>query len=441
MNLTALQARFADERGIAMPFVIGIMTAVLAIATAVAVSSVSAISGTNRDEDSKSALGAADAGVAAAIARQNTIAGSGSAACLTTGSGGLLVTQAAQSNGWCAPVTGSIDGRTYSYQTKVNTDGTMQIISTGTSDGVPRRISVTAESSTGAGVFSASAVIGLDYITMDSNSQIFSNTATNGNHTMNSNATLCGNATVGIGKSLVRNGNSRHGGSSCTQTSYPVKQAQTTLAPVQQGDVVTNNSNGRFFGQDIRSSNKVTWSSSSRTLNLGSNSSVTLGGSNYSFCKLQMSSNTTLYIASGATVRIFFDTPEACGLASGTAQLDLDSNSQIVTTAGNPTHVALLFMGSDTRATTIRLNSNTQANEVCNSDFVIYAPKSHLEMDSNSRYCGAVAAKSIHLDSNSSIVSSSATDNFQVPGAAPHYVAKTFIECSPTTTSTPSANC
>ena len=75
----------------------------------------------------------------------------------------------------------------------------------------------------------------------------------------------------------------------------------------------------------------------------------------------------------------------------------------MTTTNGDPANAAFYVVGSATRATRIQLNSNTQVAGTCEQNFVIYAPLSDVDFDSNSTYCGAIAAKSIHMDSNSKL--------------------------------------
>jgi hypothetical protein len=245
----------------------------------------------------------------------------------------------------------------------------------------------------------------------------------------------------------------------CKTKYSTVLQQELTLPPVNQGDAATNNDNGRFFALDTVSGNKADacWNGKRadgktsktcgiRELRVDNNSSVTLGGSVYSFCRLNLNSNSALYIAPGANVTIYFDSPEACGQSSGVTQLDLQSNSRITSATGNPISVAMLFVGSETRQTKIQLNSNTSVNGPCEQNFVIYAPRSDIDLDSNSRFCGAMAGKSIHLDSNAEIWSASGSESFQLPGVeipetAPHYEPYRFIECSAVTASPPNAGC
>jgi hypothetical protein len=154
-----------------------------------------------------------------------------------------------------------------------------------------------------------------------------------------------------------------------------------------------------------------------------------------------MKSNTTLFVAAGATVRIFFDTPEACGLPSGTPQLQLLSNSRMTVTSGDPTHLVLLFVGSDTSQTWVDLNSNSQVNSACDNEFIVYAPKSDVNLDSNSVYCGAIAGKTVHMNSNAEVRSDPRTKSFIVPGAIPHFQTTRFVECTGASASPPDSGC
>jgi hypothetical protein len=167
---------------------------------------------------------------------------------------------------------------------------------------------------------------------------------------------------------------------------------------------------------------------------------VFLGGAKYSFCKLTMSSNTSLEVQSGHTVAIFFDSPEACGYPSGTAQMDLSSNSRVTAIGGGPANVALMFVGSSSRTTRIHLDSNSSAGG-CEQNFVIYAPRTDIDLDSNATFCGAIAGKSLHMDSNARIFLDSGASNFILPATAAHYELDRFVECDVTAGSSPDGRC
>jgi hypothetical protein len=221
---------------------------------------------------------------------------------------------------------------------------------------------------------------------------------------------------------------------------------------VNQGNAATVNDDGRLFNQDLISGSKsrACWNGldgngaasancGSRHLDIQQNTTVTLSGSIYSFCKLTMSSNTSLFISSGHSAVIYFDSPEHCGYPSGTTQLDMASNTRISSNDGSP--VQLMFVGSPTLRTQINMNSNTDINAACVQNFVVYAPLSDINMNSNSTYCGGLAAKTLHLDSNADIRTNAASQSFIVPPAAPHFTVDRFVECTATTASPPNSGC
>jgi hypothetical protein len=49
-----------------------------------------------------------------------------------------------------------------------------------------------------------------------------------------------------------------------------------------------------------------------------------------------VSNNAHLIMAEGTKVRVFFDTPENCGLPSGTKQIDIQNNADITATGYQP---------------------------------------------------------------------------------------------------------
>lgn len=457
--VSRLSARLASERGFAIPTVMLMTVAAMGVATVGVMTSIEGQSGVVRDQGTKSALEVAESGVNQALLYYNR----GVAPC------------AAKEGEWCGPVTGmSVNGGTVSYWARLasgdecqvgNQIDCVEIVSQGVVNGVTRRVSVSAstvatEGSPGSGPFASAGVLSLEDMTLDSNAIIHTGVATNGELSLNSNAKQCGQASVGIGKKMKMGSNAHYySNSNCTTSYSTYLQQALTLPLVNQGDAATNNDNKRFFSQDLVSGKKpeacwsgktatgaTTTSCKTRELSVESNSAITLGGSVYSFCKLTMRSNTALYVQAGSSVTIYFDSPEACGYSSGVTQLDLDSNSRITSATGKPGSVALLFVGSDTRQTKIQLDSNTTVNGPCDQNFVIYAPRTDVDFDSNTHFCGAVAGKSVHLDSNAEIWSGSGSESFNLPGlelpeTAPHYTPYRYVECSAAPASPPDAGC
>lgn len=420
-----------SQRGFAVPAVLFSLLAAFAITSVAVMAAVTAQRGASRDQNVKAALAAAEAGVSQALLHYNRIPTTTATPCLVSSGGTVFL--AATSGGWCAPVNGAVTEGTYSYSVQP-TAGALEIVSTATVDGVTRRVDVTAHSASGQQIFGDATVKALDWLTMASESAVTATAASNGSITLSGSAGICGNVAYGLAGAFTLNNNSTH-------TCGTLAQQLLVLPPVNQGDAATVNDNGRFFALDPRSNNHVTWTAATRTLELRSNSSVTLGGSRYSFCRLDLSSNTSVYIAPGSTVSIYFDSPEACGLPAGTEQLRLSSNSRITSASGGATNIAMYFVGSPTVATSIHLSSNTQVAGACEQNFVVYAPLSNVTINSNSYYCGAIAGKTIALGDNSHIFSDSGATGFTLPATAAHYTVDRFVECTGPATTPPDADC
>ncbi|HYP55652.1 MAG TPA: hypothetical protein VEQ41_05035 [Solirubrobacterales bacterium] len=455
--------RLASEAGFAVPTVMLMTVAALGMGGVAVMTSVQGQSGVVRDQGTKAALAVAESGVSQALLHYNR---------------DVPPCVAAVEGEWCGPVTGmSVNGGQVAYWARV-LDGEqcgvvdvgkcVDIVSQGTVDGVTRRVEVFAssmddEEGTNGGPFVAASVLSRETLTLDSNATIHTGTATNGNIELRSNARQCGPASVGVGKKLEKIGSNAqyHSDALCTSPASSYAQKELILPPVQQGNATTENDNGRFFLKDVavsKSNNidacwngkapsgKTSKNCGARELYVDGNTSVTLGGRIYSFCKLRLRSNANLFIAPGATVTIYFDSPEACGYSSGVTQLELDSNTRITSASGAAVSLAMLFVGSETRQTKIQLNSNTSVNGPCDQNFVIYAPHSDIDFDSNSKFCGAVAGKSVHLDSNSEIWTASGSKEFTLPGVEvpdmpDHYAPYRFLECSAVAAQPPNVGC
>ena len=423
-----------SDAGFAVPTVMLALFAAIGLASAAVVASVNSQRGTVRDQDSKQAFAAAEAGVNDAMLNFNRIAHTDPTCVVGTLSGE-----------WC--VVGSqaltgVSGTSYSYAVRPTTvDGQdqIEIVSTGTADGVTRRVEVVARSAGGLKPFSSGAsVVGDLGITLDSNTSITADgVGTNGNVTLLSNAQLdCNIAIVGPGGQVTTQSNAFY-------TCDPSVPQGVSVPPVNQGDVATNNQNGYFFATNTYTGKRPEWNPTARTLVLDSDSTLTLNSGNYSLCRLETKSNSSIRLVAGAKINIYFDSPEACNQSSGTYQLLMDSNSRITTTGSGPIDVAMLFVGSATRRTNAVLASNTQVpSGACEQDFVIYAPRTDIRMDSNSTFCGAMAGRTLTLLSNAYIATSSLAKDFELPNAVPaHYGPEQFVECSATAGATPDSGC
>lgn len=450
-SLSKLLAALRSESGVAVPTVLSMILIGLAVGGAAAVAAIGAQRGSVRDEDSKQGIAGADAGALRALQRQNLVSNNEDP-CVVLSGGVLTPGPDDDLDGWCPELTGSVGDTDYGYTVSTPTPvppepgeqgrEEVTVVATGTSDDVTRRIAVTINKLTGAGLLSGATVMGLDEVNLDSNAEVHGNVATNGNIVLASNATLCGNAQYGVGHGLLISGNAEQ----CD--GYSHGEGELSLPPVDQGDVPTVNSNERLVtGEDVSQGKSgcanaqgQAWDPATRTLCLSSNSALTLGGTNYSFCRLELRSNSTLYIAQGAQVQVFFDSPENCGYTEDdapVAQFVMNSNTKISNTSGDPTTAAFLMVGSETISTTAELNSNSNVN----IDLILYAPFTDVSLDSNSTFRGSLAARTIDVDSNAEIQSDPRVSEFEVPIRTVFEVGR-YVECSGTDPGTdPDAGC
>ncbi len=444
------RAMARSERGIAVPTTLWVMVISMGIAMAASTSAIVSQRGTVKDNATKRALEIADSGVQQALYRGNKVTNglSTSPYCLVD-SGGTLTAQTASAGAWCPAQTGNVGGGSYSYQVKApylttNAQGqeltNVDVVSTGTYNAVTRRVKVHAKSLSMANqsYFGGFAVSSLSDLTMGGNSSINGDSshdnrggggASNHSVSLSGGATICGDIQHGPSGTYSQNGS----GGQCP--GYHLLTGSLTLPPVDQGTVATNNDNGRFFTLDPKGGSP-SWSASTRTLSLGNKDSVTLGGSNYSFCSLSVGNGGKLYIAAGAHVKIFFDTPEACGQSSGVTQLDVKGD--IINTGGNPADAQFLMVGSSTRTTNVSLTANSGTE-----DIVIYAPNTNISFHGQATLNGAIAGKSVDIQSGHVTYDTNVDDLGTITRVIPLYTRDSYLECQGTAPGggPPDANC
>jgi len=417
--------------------------------------------GTVRDQDSKAAVQLAEAGVNEVMLRYNHLTPAVGNLCSPLGVSPV--------NGWCqvGPVQDA-SGGTYSYQVYVGTatqlpeddQGNLElrVVGTGAMGGTTRRV-MNAAKSFSTNVFGDYQVKAGEDIVVEGDASINAGTAAGGDIHLNNNADLCGPASVGVVHNLQQNQNAGHfSDTDCQNPTTDVGHEDISLPPVS---VPLTNNNSRLFGQDPvsavsgnnaracwngRNADGTIGSCGARHLDIGNASAVTLGGSQYVFCKLTTNSNSSLLVSGGRRVVIYFDSPESCGYPSGTAQLDMNSNSRITSNDGTP--VELRFAGSTTRQTILHLSANTDADAECQQNMIVYAPLSDVLVNPGSTsnngttYCGALAGKTITLGSNAHLRVNGDYDLALQP-TIPYYQPDEFVECraAPATAPTFDAGC
>jgi hypothetical protein len=425
----ALSRLWRSERGFALPMVLMIIIAALGLSGAAVVASIHSQSGSVRDEDSKDALAAADAGVQVALYRQNKVATSSVLPCVVPGSGGDLVPGSALADGWCPAWTGTVGGRSFTYRVKpwtlVGTTQTgvkrqLAVVSVGSADDVNRRLDVIASAKDGSGVFGGFSAVGRDGVTINGSSNIGdsttpTNAGSNGDITTEGSGYLCGDAQHGEGHQFS--------GTQCS--GYQVSEGELSLPPVDPGTAWTDNSNGRFFAQDPMQGN-VTWDATTRTMTMTGGGRVTLGASDkpYSFCRLEMQGSSQLIVAQGAVVTIIFHSPETCGQTGNpVTQIDMTGNTEFVTTSGNPSDLRILMVGSESIPTKAHFTGNS------GSEMTIYAPQTDVELWGSTTYFGAVAGKTLTLGGGAKFLNDDRAGQAQLPISIVYHRDR-YVECT-----------
>lgn len=463
--LAALRRRLRhlarSERGIALPTALFATIAAMGLGSVAVLSSIDVQHGTTRDNGSKSAIAAADAGANVALQRQNRYAPvlSKEKPCLNANAQGKLEpgAQSATELGWCTPVKGEVGGTAYTYQ--VSTAGgvcggqEVCIVSTGTEGGVSRRVELSlkqagltdlaqtetvekliqeetagkslnleelkaleekikAEVAAKAQGGSVPGLFGKDEITVSGNGNIRVGVGTNGNLATSGNASICGDIQVGIGKTWTKSGNAKQcSGYKFTQGTTNLPEVSSFIPPT----IATKNSNGRITTcskglpaecqKDTLSGGSFGTNSpfnpTTRALDLSGNTTLTVGGGDYWLCSLSFSGNSKLIMASGSHVRFFFDTPEHCGTSN---QISMSGNNEISATGYKPSSgvfdmPGFYLLGSTTSVSQVNLSGNNSTTD----EFVIYGPNSYVNISGNATFKGIVAGKQIAMSGNGTI--------------------------------------
>ena len=145
-------------------------------------------------------------------------------------------------------------------------------------------------------------------------------------------------------------------------------------------------------------------------------------------------------MAENAHVRIFFDTPENCGLTSGATRFSVGSQGQLTATGFEPKLgkydvFGLYFLGSETIPTRIDLQAGAAGDEA-----IIYAPQVDIEMHGHAEWNGMMAGKTISMQGSDRIESDSHIEEPNIK-LATLFARNHYVECTGATGTPPDANC
>jgi hypothetical protein len=402
---------------------LGVLTVVTVLALVAAAAAITSNHQSFRDRNSKRSYQAASAGLQTAN-YQTTLLQPGLQQCVVKDPlTGALSVASVQADGWCAPqVENLADGSSYAEQvsagTLVDSNGqtlvVRKIVSTGTVNGVTRRIAMTSSATTAMPLFPHGyAAVSLAPIDWGNTVKVTGKVGSNGDIQLGNQAEICGDATPGPDGQVTTSGTAHVcGGYSTTAAQQPF-----ALDPVNQGNARTQNDNIRITNalsaqnpkpaptDACTSCGGVSWSESARVLELSGSATLTLGGGVYSFCKVTLRNSAQLKVAANATVKIYVDGPDpgtdppsGC-TGTGMGSVTLNNVSGIVNLNSSPTTLQLYMVGSPTVATTLDLANAFTSNIL----MAVYAPYSTVYMHNFLRVIGAVAAKTVQMQNDTQI--------------------------------------
>jgi len=445
-----------DQRGIALPVALAVLFVTAGLATVAAREATTSTHQSLRDESAKRAIQAAVSGVKNAVYQTNLVQPAATSCAGRNGSG-QLTAQAVAANGWCTAMSETLsDGATYSEQVSQATNvvansitvAQRQVSSTGTANGVTRRVLYTIQAATGAQLFPTGyAMLADQSISMKNNSKVTGGLASNGSINLKNNSNVCGNITAGPGKTYTHGPNTTvcagYSTANATQP-FAIQPVDLTQATPNDNQRITNGIANSGTNKDSCGStcSKISWNATTRVLTLNTGAVLTLSGNKYFFCRLELKGGSDLQIASRTTpLEVYIDKPENCSGVSGAGNVVFASSSDFVNLSSNPAVFVLKVAGSSTIATSIDLSGNdsTGASAVI---MAVYAPNSNITYANNLNFTGALVAKSIDLKNNAVITYDSRVTGLTSGSAVRFYQGYDYKECTGAPTgSTPDTGC
>jgi hypothetical protein len=470
-----------EQRGIALPAALGVLVVVGVLSSATFAVSSRLNDSSTADRDAKRALQAADAGLEAAMFRMNDVGFQTISQCFTTtgvapGTGTDPYTGSTAAAGQCAGVQddlGNNSSYTY-YVTPALTDTDVCaglpvhnidpsgkvtvtqrcVTSIGQVNGQRRRIQARVASYIGTQLFPIGGILAINGIKAQNNSIVSGVLGSNGQIDLGNNSVVSGGIKLGTSSTpppILGNGSTLGG----PVTYRSEAEGAFVLAPVDMGNTATVNDNGRITsGQD--SGSNVTYTNTAaapRTLSIGNNGSLTLGGGTYNFCKVTLGNNSYITISAAAKIRFFLDSPDRSGsgcIPSGQTAAQARTNGY-----------GRMFLGQGSNFNNPGPSINFQIYmygysdgshkvdffNAANMNAAIYAPSSELVWNNTGGITGAVSASKVEFKNSAKFTWGGGSGQFDLSelrtDTVSVYYRMAWTECRRvrTTTSDPESGC
>jgi hypothetical protein len=431
-----------DERGLALPVVLGVL-AVMALISAYAFSSAVNLSTSSHDDRaSKRAFQAAETGLQVATYRINNLAPL-DGQCIST-----TVISAPIISGGCTDSGQLADGGKWEYHmTPVLFGGSCAgylinynpadpsislaprcITATGTVNGVKRRTQARVVLFKGAPIFGVPGIICLTSCEVVNAAQVNGTIASNGLIKLGNSSTVSGGLILAQGTGRYEVGNS-----SPNVTYRPADQGGFVLTPVEIGNTATVNDNGAWTAS---SGANFSYDATTRQLVL-TKGTLTLRGGNYNFCSIEIGSNAQIVLANGAKARIFVDSPErgtTSGCPAGTGYVDAQNN---FVNPGSAEDLQLYMYGGDPTG-----KNGIEFKNAAELNMAIHAPRATVMFKNQATINGGVNANNVIMKNTMSFYWSAAVGTLSSTTNAILYQRTAWRECRRVpTSSNPTSGC
>jgi hypothetical protein len=438
-----------EERGVALATALGILVVLSVMSASVFAVSTRVNDTSTSSRDAKRALAAADSGLEAAVFRMNKLGLQATSKCFTTeavatATGTDPETGSTPAAGECAGLNESIgNGSTYTYYVTpeleeddicaglpvhyIDSDGRKTVTqrcvtSIGRSGNERRRIQARVASYIGTQLFPVGGILAINGLTVNNTAIVSGVLGSNGQITLGNSSVVSGGIELGEADSpqpILGNGTTLGG----PVTHRSATDGAFVLAPVDMGNTATENDNSRITSGNDAGSN-VTYDPATRSLTIGNNGSLTLGGGayngTYNFCKVVMGNNSFLTIAVGAKVRLFLDSPDRTGSgcipsgmnaitakAAGWGGMVLNQGSNF-NNPGNAINFQIYMYGYSDGSHTVEFNNTSAMNAA------IYAPNSNLIWKNTAGITGGVSASTVEFKNSASFAWSGDSGGFSL---------------------------
>lgn len=435
----------AGEDGFVLPTAILVLFILAALAgTAISLATQTSTS-TSRDNNTKSALEAAEAGLRVASYRLSTLKPTESN-CI---SGKAVV---GPTLGYCEdplPAESLGNGATFQYWTTPALKATEKcagqvvaikagitvrcVTSEGRANGISQRLAARVESAASNLLFPIKGFIGLEEVLVSGSAKVPSLVGSNGTIKIKGGAELNGGYELGPKGKFVREGGAKVSPPEKTRT-----EAEGPIVAQLPANHVTaaTSEDSRIgvedpFFTEGKAANKFT-GPPNYELTLSSNSKLTLGGSKYYFCNFEANHAGKLIIAPGAHVEIFIDAPppedpeSKCPAGTGkfnTEEFTLENN------AYNPAALLIEMAGKGP----VTLGNGGALEATHPFEATIYAPEATVEVSGAKTFKGGILGKKVNLGSGASLFEWSEEVGSLTNGSLTAYSRKAWEQCAPGT--------